>query len=458
MVIVMAKSFTDLVADIAIARGWQNPLFEQNTGKNPLAEMVKKPLADDLKGSDTLSKTVRTKDFSGRQRFTTNHATSVNLVTSSSLQVSTSHSVKLFKARAVQPPPKRNWEECLELAQAQYEDFKLELGKAFRIAVQVRALALFTNPHAKPSAILPVFVPSITALAFDLDWSESYVFRILAGKVPGSRCTERRVKRGGKFRLESKNTDLERFMTWRTWWTDWECKAAQPSKRFSEGGRRTVKGGTVFYTRPQPALEGSRQFIPAEWLSKRWRDLESDTASKLTARAIRQKEAREMTGSASNPNEEKSMCECLRTTCYSSLTRFSSQNPGVEMDTELEPRTDVYVVLDMLSAPLQKGHDARGKRVDGLANLIYHLLRETNPISLEFWRKVLWTLLKAQIHGIAGALEILQGALWEVLVASSDNPSIRRPGALASTILYRNGWHEVEEAVSSLYAGDQVRA
>jgi hypothetical protein len=247
-------------------------------------------------------------------------------------------------------------------------------------------------------------------------------------------------------------------MTWRTWWTDWECKAAQSSKRFSDGGRRTVKGGTVFYTRPQAALEGSRQSIPAEWLSKRWRDVESDTTHQRTARAIRQKEAREIPGSVSNPNEEKNVCECLKTTCYFSLTRFTTQTLGVEMDAELEPRTDVYAVLDMLSAPIAKGHDARTKRVDGLANLIYHLLRETNPISLEFWRKILWTLLKAQIHGIAGALEILQGALWEVLVASSDNALIRRLGALASTILHRNGWHEIEEAVSSLFAGDQARA
>jgi hypothetical protein len=402
-----------------------------------------------------------------RQRFASNHANIVNPITTPTavnliqapVEPPKSHPVKLFKAKArAVPPPKRTWQECLELAQAQYESYIFELGKAFRIAVQVRALALFTNPHAKPSALLPVFVPSITALSFDLELSESYVFRILAGKVPGARKTERRVKRGGKWYIESKNTDLKLFMSWRTWWTDWECKAAQPSRRFSEGGRRTVKGGTVFYTRPQPALEGSRQSIPAEWLSKRWRDLESDTASKLTARAIRKKEAREIVGSVSNPNEEESICECLKATCYLPLTHFSTLNSGVVMDAELEPRTDVYAVLDMLSAPLQKGHDARTKRVDGLANAIYQVLRETNPISLEFWRKVLWTLLKAQIHGIAGALEILQGALWEVLVASSDNALIRRPGALASTILYRNGWHEIEQAVSSLFAGDQARA
>jgi hypothetical protein len=333
----------------------------------------------------------------------------------------------------------------------QYKPFEAQLGKAYRIAVQVRALALLSNPHADPRAILPVFIPSIAALAHDLEWSESYVFRILAGKTPGSRRTERRFKRSGAWREESKNADLESVMTWRTWWTDWACKQAAPSKRFPEGGRRTIRGGTVFYTRPQPSSDGLPKAVPAEWLKQAWRDLERDVSLDRTARAIRAGTVVAKSCSVSKDTAEKGRGGLVNQYCYSSLTQFSTATPGVEMDAELEGHGEIYAVLDVLSSDLERGHDSRTKYVDGLANRICQCLRDSR--SLSFWRKTLWTLLKARIYGITGALEIVHGALWEVLIASSDNALIRRPGALAVAAMQRNGWLEVEEAVAGLHAG-----
>jgi hypothetical protein len=364
------------------------------------------------------------------------------------------HRVTIHKPTRTTAPP-RAWETCLELATSQYKPFEAQLGKAFRIAVQVRALALLSNPHADPRAMLPVFIPSIAALAHDLEWSESYVFRILSGKVKHSRRTEYRFRRGGAWREESKNADLETVMTWRTWWTDWACKSAPPSKRFAEGGRRTVRGGTVFYTRPCPSSDGLPRAVPAEWLAKAWRDLEADTLANRTARAIRCSESRDELCSVSRSTAEKGSGNLLKEYCYSSLTPVSTRDDGVVMDAELEARGEVYAVLDVLSSDIAKGHDSRTKYVDGLANRICYLLRDSR--SLLFWRKTLWTLLKARIYGVTGALEIVHGALWEVLIASSDNALIKRPGALVVAAMQRNGWLEVEEAVAGLHAG-QARA
>jgi hypothetical protein len=360
------------------------------------------------------------------------------------------HRVTIHKPARTTAPP-RAWEMCLELATSQYKPFQDQLGKSYRIAVQVRALALLSNPHADPRAMLPVFIPSIAALAHDLEWSESYVFRILAGKTPGSRRTEHRFKRGGKWREESKNADLELLMTWRPWFTDWACKAAGPSKRFAEGGRRTIMGGTVFYTRPQPSSDGLPKAVPAEWLKRAWRDLERDVSLERTARAIRAGTVVAKSCSVSKGTAEKGNGGIVNQYCYSSLTRFSTLPRGVVMDAELEGGSEIYAVLDMLSSEVERGHDSRTRYVDGLANRICYLLRDSR--SLAFWRKTLWTLLKARIYGVTGALELVHGALWEVLIASSDNPLIKRPGALAVAAMQRNGWLEVEEAVAGLHAG-----
>jgi hypothetical protein len=360
------------------------------------------------------------------------------------------HRVTIHKPARITAPA-RAWSECLELATSQYKPFEAQLGKAYRIAVQVRALALLSNPRADPRAMLPVFIPSIAALAHDLEWSESYVFRILSGKVKHSRRTEYRFRRGGAWREESKNADLETVMTWRTWWTDWACKSAPPSKRFAEGGRRTVRGGTVFYTRPCPSSDGLPRAVPAEWLKKSWRDLEADTSANRTARAIRCSEARGESCSVSKGTAEKGSGFLLKEYCYFSLTPVSTLSPGVVMDAELEGHGEIYAVLDALSSDVERGHDSRTKYVDGLANRLCYLLRDSR--SLSFWRKTLWTLLKARIYGVNGALEIVHGALWEVLVASSDNALIKRPGALVVAAMRRNGWLEVEEAVAGLHAG-----
>ncbi len=360
------------------------------------------------------------------------------------------HRVTIYKPTRAAPPP-RPWLECLELAEAQYKPFEAQLGRAYRIAVQVRALALYSNPHAQPHAMLPVFIPSIAALAHDLGWSESYVFRILAGKNPGSRRTSYRFKRSGQWREECKNADLELLMTWRPWLTDWACKAAGPSNRFPEGGRRTVKGGTVFYTRPHPSSNGVPRAVPAEWLEKEWRDLESDVSHQRTAKAIRTRDPEEVSCSVSKSTSDKTGGGIVRQYCQFSLTRFSTPTPGATMDAELEPRARIYAVLDMLSSDVERGHDARTNYVDGLARRICQVLRDSRW--LDFWRKTLWTLLKARIYGVGGALEIVQGALWEVLIASSDNAKLKRPGALAVALMKRNGWLEVEAAVAGLYAG-----
>jgi hypothetical protein len=360
------------------------------------------------------------------------------------------HRVTIHKPARTTAPP-RAWEPCLEIATSQYKPFEAQLGKAYRIAVQVRALALLSNPHADPRAMLPVFIPSIAALAHDLEWSESYVFRILAGKVKRSRRTEYRFRRGGQWREESKNADLELLMTWRPWFTDWACKSAGPSKRFAEGGRRTVMGGTVFYTRPQPSSDGLPKAVPAEWLKQAWRDLERDVSLERTARAIRTREVGTESCSVSKGTAEKGSGFLLKEYCYFSLTPVSTRDDGVVMDAELEAGGEVYAVLDVLSSDVEKGHDSRTRYVDGLANRLCHLLRDSR--SLSFWRKTLWTLLKARIYGITGALEIVHGALWEVLIASSDNALIKRPGALAVAAMQRNGWLEVEEAVAGLHAG-----
>jgi hypothetical protein len=212
-----------------------------------------------------------------------------------------------------------------------------------------------------------------------------------------------------------------------------------------------VRGGTVFYTRPCPSSDGLPRAVPAEWLAKPWRDLEADTSANRTARAIRCSESRENDSSVSRGTVEKSSGFLLKEYCYSSLTPVSTRDDGVVMDAELEARGEVYAVLVVLSSDLERGHDSRTRYVDGLANRICYLLRDSR--SLSFWRKTLWTLLKARIYGVNGALEIVHGALWEVLVASSDNALIKRPGALAVAAMQRNGWLEVEAAVAGLHAG-----
>ncbi len=361
-----------------------------------------------------------------------------------------SHPVRVLKARAPLKQ-RRTWLESLALAQEQYAGLETEIGRAARrIAVHVRALALYTNPHAQTHATLPVFMPSIAALAHDLEWSESYVFRVLSGKIKGATRVERRTRRGGVWREESRNADLERLMTWRTWWTDWACRNAKPSKRFPDGGRHTVAAGTLFYTRASLNPVGWRSAVPAEWLERSWRDLEADVNLDRTARTVR-----ENSSSVSKSTAEKGNGDLLTLSFHSSLAAPSNLT-GVEMDTELTRHAEIYTVLDALQGDVARGCEARGRWVEDLANRVCYLLRDSR--SLSYWQRVMWTVLKARVRGVNWALEIVRGALWRVLVGAADNDAVRRPGALAVLELRRNGWLEVEEAVLNVRVGRVARA
>jgi hypothetical protein len=67
--------------------------------------------------------------------------------------------------------------------------------------------------------------------------------------------------------------------------------------------------------------------------------------------------------------------------------------------------------------------------------------------------RVAWVIVKFEAHGMGlNARATLTHALHDVLTRSSDNAYIRNRAALTRSILLREGWAELEEAVVSLKA------
>lgn len=337
--------------------------------------------------------------------------------------------VKLLKHRKTDAGLPRTLEQCWLEATEQLEPYQTELLKTYRLAIAVRALALYQNPHvSNRRAQLTAFMPA-NILALWLDISESYLWQLQRHERHGA----------GMF---------SRLVGQRPWFTSWGRSDAL----------QTVKGGSVWTTRATPLAEGFTARVPLEDVKQPWRDLQADVKASRTFAAITAttgKIRRRGLSSGSKYPEEKGSVE-LNEILHFSLNRFSTDESGVKRDTELTRTEETYAVLDALSGETPNGHDARAEWVDRLANQICYALADSR--SLDGWRHALWVGLKARAYGMGEALEVIGGAIWEAAIRSGDNPRLRSRGALARSLMNLNGWQGFCEAVAGLKIGPKVSA
>jgi hypothetical protein len=425
------KDFRQSALEIAARRGFTNSI---NALQNPLFTSGDSPAQDAKKPGATIA--FKPPQIAPEGTNTPPKNVVHNVINKSAPRAS----VKVLKAGSTLPalaPASRTLEGCWDEAAAQLEPYRLELGKCWRLALGLRALALFQNPHVKVrTATLVTFCPA-SALAFWLGFSESYLWKL-----------QNEAHNGGA-------QMFTRLIGHRPWFTSWE--------RWSGDAKhaQTVKGGCVWSVRATPTQDGAVARVLAEDTRHAWRDLSADvqhgrTLPRQLLTLEPQKRSRGLSTVSKYPEEK---CNVLiKTILLTSLSRFSPANAGVTRDTGLSEAPDIYAVLHDLNELPHGSRDARGEWVNGLARRVCAVLGESEAGNGNGWRKALWTALKASLYGMPDALNVLHAALWEAVIVSGDNPRLRRRGALARSLMTANGWRGFEDAVRGFHAGREVRA
>jgi hypothetical protein len=401
-----------------VVRRKQNPLFSQephNTeqlAQNVASKMAFKPVPNAPKGYNTLENTA-----------------DLTRVT----QKETVKAVVRLKIGKTEQTLMPDLLECWDEAVGHYEQYKTDLGKCYRVAVALRALALYQNSKVRVrTATLPLFVP-VVWVAYWLGVSEKYIWDMLKGRLAGGAL-------------------LARLVGYRAWCTSWDGR---------DGKAQTRRGGCVFTVRCTPCEEGRGVSIHREAFTPVYRDLSADIAKGYTFGQMvkdtdedEEKIERGISSASKTPRNKAT--EKLKTFLHSTLPQLYNKKTSVKTDTELNSDDDIYTVIHALNEPLPRGHNRRGEWVEIIANSICHVLNDKH--SAGGWQKALWVVVKSRVHGLEGASDILGGALFEAVVRSSDNPMIRNRAALARSIMTNNGWADLEEAVSAFYAGREVVA
>jgi hypothetical protein len=394
-----------------LAKNAQNALLNADSVKNVAPTMAFKAVPNSAKGYNTPEKKPQIA------------ATSKENLPTPVLRL------KVAKPAQLLPP---DLLECWQEAAAQLEPHQQDLSKCYRLAVALRALALYQNSKVRvKTATLPLFVP-VVWVAYWLGCSEKYVWDMLRGRLLGGAM-------------------LARLVGYRAWCTSWAGR---------DGSQQTRRGGCVFTVRCSPCDEGREVSVDGEAYKQSYRNLSADIANGYTfAQMVKgddcddQKRERGISSASKTPRNKAT--EKLKDYLHSTLPQLYNYK-CVKSDTELSDDADIYTVIHALNEPMPKGHERRGEWVVKVANQICHVLNDTH--STGGWQKALWVVVKARAHGIGGAGECLTGALFEAVVRASDNALVRNRAALASSIMRKNGWGELEEAVSAFYAGREVVA
>jgi hypothetical protein len=351
-----------------------------------------------------------------------------------------------IKLEAVNP-----FETAFKRATSLLEPHREALNLQYRLVHLLLACGLYARPYAKHHATLTFMLPA-WVICEALQISSSYLYALMS-------------------ETHKNHSTLAGFLGHHDWKTSWTTK---------DGGRQTVSGGTLWAVKAQP-LEVGKLTFQREEFKQPYRDLELDIQHGLTKPAFLKSKIAKAQEQAANLEPAKPKPEPTATTTQATtstsektlsgesylpvkeivfliqafLTPLSgaNQRKSVTTDSPLEShvpnRERILELWDVLETQPARGREGRKSWVENVAQAISSALNDAH--SLEHWMRVAWVIVKYEAHGMGlNARATLTHALHDVLTRSSDNAYIRNRAALTRSILLREGWAELEEAVVSL--------
>ncbi len=332
----------------------------------------------------------------------------------------------------------------------------------------LRVEARLRNPRAGHGGELS-FMAQQEPIALALGWSEAKLKQILSGRYPGLKPDHVQAWR----HLVAAKGWTAPITTVRARDVGMNGKLrTRESKLETTAGMLRVNAGTIFIVRDRMAPWTVK--VRREHLEHNWRDLDRDIRAGVTCRALlapsgKSVQDAKLEVTLSKSKEEKTGYAVLNAIYLSSLTHLARSIEPDYLDGVTLPKASINTVQNALFGPVGCGLEGRSKWVVELANQISQIVprdqgrREGFTNWIPRYRGLAWTVLKLQVNGFELEADKARNIIWDtlfgVLVRESDNPNVRRPGALfLARLKISEDWQRLEALAGTLYAGRRVNA